>query len=74
MVALASVCRVADETSPCELSIETDRLRLRVPTLRDTEVLYDLFADAEIMHGLSKEPVSAVEDVRATIEDGMIGY
>jgi len=32
-----------------------------------------LFADAEVMQGLGKEPVLAVEDVRAMIEGGMIG-
>ena len=65
--------RVADETSPWELPIYTDRLCLRVPTPRDAEALYDLFADAKVMQGLGKEPVSAVEDVRAMIEEGMIG-
>jgi RimJ/RimL family protein N-acetyltransferase len=35
--------------------------------------LYDLFADAEVMRGLGKEPVSAVEDVRAMIDEGVIG-
>ena len=63
---------MADETSPWELRLETERLCLRVPTPRDAEDLYDLFADAEVMRGLGKEPVSAVEEVRAMIE-GMIG-
>ena len=43
------------------------------PLRSDAEALYDLFADAEVMQGLGKEPVSAVEDVRAIIEEGMIG-
>jgi RimJ/RimL family protein N-acetyltransferase len=64
---------VADETSPWELRIYTDRLCLRVPTPGDAEALYDLFADTEVMQGLGKEPVSAVEDVRAMIEEEMIG-
>jgi RimJ/RimL family protein N-acetyltransferase len=65
---------VAGATSPWELPIYTDRLCLRVPTLRDAEALYHLFADAEVMHGLGKEPVSAVEDARAMIEEGMSGW
>ena len=52
---------MADETSPRELRLETERLCLRVPTSQDAEDLYDLFADAEVMRGLGKEPVSAVE-------------
>ena len=63
---------MADETSPWELRLYTERLCLRVPTSQDAEDLYDLFADTEVMQGLGKEPVSAVEDVRAVIE-GMIG-
>jgi RimJ/RimL family protein N-acetyltransferase len=60
------------ETSPWEIRLYTERLCLRVPTSQDAEDLYDLFADAEVMQGLGKEPVSAVEEVRAVIE-GMIG-
>ena len=63
---------MADETARRELRLETERLCLRVPTSRDAEDLYDLFADAEVMRGLGKEPVSAVEEVRAMIE-GVIG-
>jgi len=62
---------VADETSPRELRLDTERLRLRVPASQDAEDLYDLLADADVMWGLGKEPVSAVEEVRAVIE-GMI--
>jgi ribosomal-protein-alanine N-acetyltransferase len=66
---------VRDETSPPNPpSIHTDRLCLRVPTPRDAEPLYGLFADAEVMRGLGKEPVSAVEDVRATIEEAIEGW
>ena len=36
--------------------------------------MYGLFADAEVMPGLGKEPVSAVEDVRATIEEAIEGW
>ena len=46
---------------------------MRMPTPADAAALYDLFADAEVMQGLGKEPVSAVEEVRAMIEEGMIG-
>ena len=42
-----------------------------MPTPADVEALYDLFADAEVMHGLGKEPVSALEEARAMIEDGI---
>jgi len=68
----ASVSSVADETSPAELRLYTERLCLRVPTSQDAEDLYDLFADAEVMQGLGKEPVSVVEEVQAMIE-GMLG-
>jgi RimJ/RimL family protein N-acetyltransferase len=44
-----------------------------MPVSQDAEDLYDLFADAEVMRGLGKEPVSAVEEVRAIIEEGMTG-
>jgi RimJ/RimL family protein N-acetyltransferase len=60
------------ETSLWEIRLYTERLCLRVPTSQDDEDLYDLFADAEVMQGLGKEPVSAVEEVRSVIE-GMIG-
>ena len=36
--------------------------------------MYGLFADAEVMRGLGKEPVSAVKDVRATIEEALEGW
>ena len=65
---------MADETSPWKLTIDTDRLCLRVPTPRDTEALYHLFADAEVMHGLGKEPVAVVEDAEAMIEEGITGW
>jgi RimJ/RimL family protein N-acetyltransferase len=63
---------VARHTSSWEQpSLYTERLCLRAPTPHDAEALYDLFADEEVMEGLGREPVSAVEDVRAMIE-GMI--
>lgn len=55
-----------------ELRLFTDRLCLRVPVSDDTEGLYELFADAEVMRGLGREPVQTVEEVRAMIE-GMTG-
>jgi RimJ/RimL family protein N-acetyltransferase len=64
---------VARDTSWEQLHLHTDRLCLRTPALRDAEALYDLFADAEVMQGLGKEPVSALEDVRAMIEEEMAG-
>jgi RimJ/RimL family protein N-acetyltransferase len=51
-----------------------DRLCLRTPTPRDAEALYDLFADPEVMHGLGKEPVSALREARAMIEEGIDGW
>jgi len=68
----SSVSQVARHTSSWEpISLYTERLCLRGPTPQDAEALYDLFADEEVMEGLGREPVSAVEDVRAMIE-GMI--
>jgi RimJ/RimL family protein N-acetyltransferase len=65
---------VARDTSWEQLSLYTERLCLRAPTPHDAEGLYDLFADEEIMGGLNKEPVSAVEHARAMIEEGMGGW
>ena len=62
------------DTSWEQLSLYTDRLCLRAPTPHDAEALYDLFADEEVMGGLNREPVSAVEHVRAMIEEGMGGW
>lgn len=63
---------MAHVDSPWEqLRLFTDRLHLRPATPRDAEALYDLFADPEVMHGLNQEPVSALEDARATIEAGI---
>jgi RimJ/RimL family protein N-acetyltransferase len=65
---------VARDTSWEQLSLSTDRLCLRPPTPHDAEALYNLFADEEIMGGLNREPVSAVEHARAMIEEGMGGW
>jgi RimJ/RimL family protein N-acetyltransferase len=65
---------VARDTSWEQLSLSTDRLCLRAPTPHDAEGLYDLFADEEIMGGLNRQPVSAVEHARAMIEEGMGGW
>jgi RimJ/RimL family protein N-acetyltransferase len=60
---------VAHDTSFWEtLNLYSDRLCLRTPTPQDAEALYDLFADPEVMQGLGRDPVSAVEEVRAMIE------
>jgi RimJ/RimL family protein N-acetyltransferase len=68
----SSVSHVAHGTSSWEpRSLHTERLCLRAPTPHDAEALYDLFADEEVMEGLGREPVSAVDDVRAMVE-GMI--
>jgi RimJ/RimL family protein N-acetyltransferase len=65
---------VARDTSWEQLSLSTDRLCLRPPTPHDAEALYNLFADEEIMGGLNREPVSAVEHARAMIEEGVGGW
>lgn len=67
--------KVTRHTSAWEpTSLRTERLCLRAPVPQDAEALYDLFADAEVMQGLGKEPVSAVEDVRAMIEEMTSGW
>jgi RimJ/RimL family protein N-acetyltransferase len=38
---------------------------------RDAESLYHLFADPDVMRGLNKPPISAVEEARAMIEEGV---
>jgi RimJ/RimL family protein N-acetyltransferase len=66
---------VAHDTSCWErLRLYKDRLCLRTPTPRDAEALYDLLADPEVMHELGKEPVSALEEARARIEEGIGGW
>jgi len=65
---------VAHDTSWEQLRLSTDRLCLRAWTRQDAKALYDLFADPEVMQGLGKDPVSAVEDVRAMIEAGIGGW
>jgi RimJ/RimL family protein N-acetyltransferase len=40
------------------IRLSTDRLRLRPPTARDAEALYELFADRQVMDGLGLTPVS----------------
>jgi RimJ/RimL family protein N-acetyltransferase len=63
-----------DASSWEQLRLYTDRLCLRAPTLHDAEALFELFADAEVMRGLNRDPVSAVEDARAMIETGIGGW
>ena len=66
---------MAHDTSSWErFRLYTDRLCLRTPTPQDAEALYELFADAEVMVGLGKEPVSALEEARAMIEEGIGGW
>jgi RimJ/RimL family protein N-acetyltransferase len=62
--------------TPCweGLRLYTDRLRLRTPTPRDSDALYDLFKDPDVMHGLGKEPVSAPEQARAIIEEWIAAW
>jgi RimJ/RimL family protein N-acetyltransferase len=63
-----------DPSSWEKLSLYTERICLRTPTPQDAEALYDLFADAEVMQGLNRDPVSAVEEARALIEAGIGGW
>jgi RimJ/RimL family protein N-acetyltransferase len=66
---------VAHNTPSWEgLRLYTDRLRLRTPTPRDADALYDLFKDPDVMHGLGKEPVSAPEQARAIIEEWIAAW
>lgn len=66
---------MAHDTRPWEgLQLHTDRLRVRTPTPLDASALYDLFADPEVMRGLNREPVSALEEARAMIEGGIDGW
>jgi RimJ/RimL family protein N-acetyltransferase len=63
-----------DPSSWEKLSLYTERICLRTPTPEDAEALYDLFADAEVMQGLNRDPVSAVEEAGALIEAGIGGW
>ena len=45
-----------------------------MPTPQDAEALYDLFGDPEVMRGLGKQPVSAVEEVRTVIKEMIDGW
>ena len=66
---------MARGTSPWEqLALYTDRLCLRPPTPHDAEALRDLFADPEVMHGLNREPISAVEDAGTIVEEMLDGW
>ena len=65
---------VTEETSLWELRLYTDRLCLRAPSPRDAEALYQLLADPEVVEGLGKEPVSAVEEAQAVIEEMLDGW
>jgi RimJ/RimL family protein N-acetyltransferase len=71
----ASISRVPEDPSSWEsLRLSTDRLCLRPPTARDAEVLYDLFADRQVMDGLGMTPVSALDEAGAIIEAGIDGW
>ena len=56
------------------LRLYTDRLRLRTPTPRDADALYDLFKDPDVMHGLGKEPVLGREQARAIVEEWITAW
>ena len=63
---------MAQNAQPWEtLRLDTKRLRLRTPTPRDADSLYDLFKDPDVMHGLGKEPVLRLEQARAIVEEGI---
>jgi RimJ/RimL family protein N-acetyltransferase len=65
---------VAHGTSWEQLRLCTDRLCLRAWTRQDAKALYELFSDPEVMQGLGKDPVSALEEARAMIEAGIGGW
>jgi RimJ/RimL family protein N-acetyltransferase len=63
---------MSHETSSREgFHLDTHRLCLRTPRSRDAESLFHLFADAEVMRGLNKPPISEVEEARAMIEEAV---
>ena len=53
------------------LRIYTARLCVRAPAPQDAEALYDLFRDPQVMHGLGLQPMSALKEAQAWIEDGI---
>jgi RimJ/RimL family protein N-acetyltransferase len=57
-----------------QICLRTDRLYLRTPSREDAEAMHELFADPVVMHGLNREPVSALDETRAMIEGGMDGW
>src|SRR5215510_987977 len=63
-----------DRSSWEQPSLHTERLRLRAPTPQDADALYDLFADPEVMRGLGKDPVSALDEARGMIDAGIDGW
>jgi RimJ/RimL family protein N-acetyltransferase len=66
---------MADEPMSWEpLRLRTDRLCLRTPTPQDAAALYELLADAEVMHDLGRVPVSALEQARAWTDDAIAGW
>jgi RimJ/RimL family protein N-acetyltransferase len=56
------------------ICIKTNRLFLRTPTPDDVGAMHELFADATVMHGLNRDPVSDLDGTRAMIEDGLDGW
>lgn len=65
---------MARDDSWALITLCTNRLRLRPWTPQDAEALFDLFADEEVMAGLNRQPVSAVDDTRVLIEEGIGGW
>lgn len=65
---------MAHDSSWERVRLHTDRLRLRVPDVRDTDGLYALFADPDVMSGLGKDPASTHDEARAMIDDGIGGW
>lgn len=63
-----------DDASWERLRLDTERLRLRTPSRKDADVLYDLFADAQVMEGLGKEPASTLAEAQAMVEEGIAGW
>ena len=63
-----------DATPWEQIRLSTERLCLRPPTPHDAEAMHELFVDSVVMHGLNKEPVSGLDETRATIGGAIGGW
>src|SRR5215217_6476301 len=66
---------VAHDTPSWEqICLSTERLCLHTPTSQDAEAMHELFAGPVVMHGLNREPVPELDEIRAMIEGWMEGW